>query len=360
MKLIDRFILKEFLRFVVIALTALIVIYLLIDLFDDLGYFTARKVSFFTLLLYYLYYSPDPANELFPVSFVIACFMTYGRMVRQKELAALQSAGVNTYRLFRPVLLFGVLSVFMVYFGFEHIAIPASIAMDNLKRYTIEKRPPPGLEQRKDMNYLAEDGKVFYARQFDISGTLTGFIIVEMDSTRARVVRRTDGASATWKDGVWVATQVTVREFPSDSTEVLTNYDTLVLPGVNEKPADFAIETRPVDQMSVPQLIRYVQHIRKSGHPAQAEAVELAYRFSYPLLGLILLIMTLPMSVQLRRGGVMLGLGFGLLFSFLYWGSIQTAKAFGQSGVWHPLFAAWLPNAVFLAVGIGLMPTVRR
>lgn len=360
MKLFDRFVLREFLKFVLIALATVVVIYLLIDLFEDLGYFTARKVGFFTLLLYYLYYTPAAINLLFPVSFILSCFMVYGRLTRQKELSALQSAGVNTYRLFQPVLLFGVLSVFLFYFGNEYVAIPASIAMDNLKRYTIEKRAPPGLQQRNDMNYLAEDGKVFYARQFDVSGKLTGFIIVELDSARARVVRRTDGAVANWKDGVWVANQVTVREFPSDSAEVLTKYDTLVLPGVTEKPADFALETRPVEQMPVPQLMRYVEHIRRSGYPAQAEAVELAYRFSYPLLGLILLIMALPLSVQLRRGGVMLGLGLGLLFSFLYWGAIQTAKAFGQTGVWHPLIAAWLPNIVFLAVGIALMPTVKR
>ena len=360
MKLFDRFVLREFVKFMLLALSAVVVIYLLIDLFEDLGYFTTRKVQFFTLLQYYAYYTPTAVNLLFPVSFILGCFMVYGRLTRHKELAALQSAGVDTYRLFQPVLLFGVVSVGLFYFGNEYITIPSSVAMEGLKRYTIEKRALPGMQTRRDMNYLADDGKVFYAREFEVSGVLRSFIIVELDSSRRRIVRRIDGTEANWRDGMWVGKQVTVREFPSDSAEVLSRHDSLVLSGVTQKPEDFALETKSVEQMPINELRQYVQRIRKSGYPAQKEEVELAYRFSYPFIGLILLIMALPLSVQLRRGGVMLGLGLGLLFSFLYWGAIQTARAFGQSGVWHPLLAAWLPNVVFLVVGVVLMPTVKR
>ena len=360
MKLFDRFMLRDFIKFMLLALAAVVLIYLLIDLFEDLGYFTTRKVPLLTLLQYYAYYTPTVVNLLFPVSFILGCFMVYGRLTRTRELAALQSAGVDTYRLFQPVLLFGVVSVGLFYLGNEYVTIPSSVAMDGLKRYTIEKRALPGAQTRKDMNYLAEDGKVFYAREFEVSGVLRGFIVVELDSARRRIVRRIDGSEANWRDGKWVGRQVTVREFPLDSAEVLSSHDSLVLSGVTQKPEEFALETKPVEQLPIGALREYVRRIRKSGYTAQKEEVELAYRYSYPFIGLILLIMALPLSVQLRRGGVMLGLGLGLLFSFLYWGAMQTARAFGQSGVWPPLVAAWLPNIVFLVVGIVLMPTVKR
>ncbi|MEO0109076.1 MAG: LptF/LptG family permease, partial [candidate division WOR-3 bacterium] len=66
------------------------------------------------------------------------------------------------------------------------------------------------------------------------------------------------------------------------------------------------------------------------------------------------------LATRLRRGGVMLGLGLGMLFSFLFWGAIQTCRAFGQSGALSPFLAAWLPNAMFLAAGVALLFTVRR
>jgi len=43
----------------------------------------------------------------------------------------------------------------------------------------------------------------------------------------------------------------------------------------------------------------------------------------------------------------MLGLGLGLLFSFLYWGMIQVSKAFGYVGALNPVMSAWLPSIIF-------------
>jgi lipopolysaccharide export system permease protein len=88
--------------------------------------------------------------------------------------------------------------------------------------------------------------------------------------------------------------------------------------------------------------------------------VELDYRYSYPFVGLVLLVMALPLATRLRKGGVMLGLGLGMLFSFMYWGAIQTCRAFGQSGTMSPLLASWLPNIFFLLVGLAFIPTVKR
>jgi lipopolysaccharide export system permease protein len=360
MKLFDRFLLKEFIKFILLALLAVVMIYVLIDLFEELSYFMSRKVPFLKVVLYYIYFAPSAIDLLYPVSFVLACFMVYGQLTRARELAALQCAGVNTYRLFQPVLLFGIVSIFLIYYGHEFVAIPAATALDNLKRYGIEKRAPPGNQTRRDMYYLADDGKVFFAQQFETQGIMRNFIIVSFDSSRRRITERIDGVEAVWRDGHWYAKSVNVRRFPSDTPEVFNTYDSLPLAGVTEPPQDFTVETRPVEQMQVSTLKRYADRMGRAGSPVDKELVELNYRFSYPLTGLVLLIMALPLAVQLRRGGVMLGLGLGLLFSFLYWCAIQGAKAYGQTGTLSPFLSAWIPNAFFLLAGLALMPTVKR
>jgi lipopolysaccharide export system permease protein len=360
MKLFDRSLLREFFKFVALALLSVVAIYVLIDLFEELGYFMNRKVPILILLQYYLYFSPSAIDLLYPVSFVLACFMVYGQLTRHRELAALQSAGVSTYRLFLPILVFGVVSIPVYFFGRECVTIPSSIALEDMKRYKIEHRAAPGGQSRKDMNYLADDGKVFYAQQFETKGVLRNFIIVRFDRSRRRVVERIDGKEAVWQDGRWHAQGVNRRQFPTDTTELLAKYDSLVLEDITETPQDFAFETRPVEQMPLPQLTRYAERMRKAGYRTDKEMVEVHYRYAYPLTGLILLIMALPLAVQLRRGGVLLGLGLGMLFSFLYWCAIQGCRAFGQAAVLSPFLSAWLPNWIFLLTGLALMPTVRR
>ncbi|MEO0080044.1 MAG: LptF/LptG family permease, partial [candidate division WOR-3 bacterium] len=102
MRVIDRHLLRELVRFALLALFSVVVIYLLIDLFEELAYFTSRKVSLLVLLRYYLYSLPSAVSLLYPVSLLLAVFVVYGQMTRNRELHALQSAGVRLYRLFVP------------------------------------------------------------------------------------------------------------------------------------------------------------------------------------------------------------------------------------------------------------------
>jgi len=356
----DRFLLREFVKFVFLALAVVVGIYILIDLFEDLSYFMSRKVPLFTLLRYYAYFTPSAVSLLYPVSFVLSCFLVYGRLTRQRELSALQSSGVDAYRLFRPVLLLGLFSALVFYVANEYISIPAAIALQDLKRYSIEKRTPPGGQQRKDMTYVADNGRIFFARELNVEGTMRDFVIADVNPERSRITRRIDGAAASWVDGRWHAQHAVTREFPTDTTELIASLDTLTMLNVTETPHDFSLETKVVEQMPVPELMRQVGWLQKAGLPTGMAVVELDYRFSYPFVGLVLLIMALPLATRLRKGGVMLGLGLGMLFSFLFWGAIQTCKAFGQSGTMSPLLSSWLPNIVFLLVGLAFIPTVKR
>ena len=74
----------------------------------------------------------------------------------------------------------------------------------------------------------------------------------------------------------------------------------------------------------------------------------------------IIVLLGLPLSVRMRRGGVMFGLGLGLLVSFLYWGAIQLSRAYGTSHVISPALAAWLPNIVFGGIAALLWLGVRE
>ena len=100
--------------------------------------------------------------------------------------------------------------------------------------------------------------------------------------------------------------------------------------------------------------------MKRAGENVAKEEVELNYRFSYSLIGLVVVLLGLPLSVRLRKGGVMFGLGLGLLFSFLYWGAIQTSRAYGTSHVISPAMAAWLPNIIFGVAASVLVLRVER
>jgi len=104
---------------------------------------------------------------------------------------------------------------------------------------------------------------------------------------------------------------------------------------------------RPPEEMNFLQIAAFVKKRQQAGQDVVKEKVELNYRFSYPIITLVLMLITLPISVVLRRGGIAVGLGISIGLSFLFWGFIQSSRAYGVAGMLNPVLAAWLPNIVF-------------
>lgn len=348
MKIIYRHIFYELIKFTFLALLSVVTIYLLIDLFEELSYFTSRKVSLLVLFRYYFYSLPSAIALLFPVSLILAVFVVYGQMTRDNEISALKSAGVKIYRLFLPGIIIGGGTGIFYFLGSEFITIPFNRRLSDLRRYVIEKRSAPVEERRVDV-YRVDGNRVFWAREWGKTAersTLKNFFLLELNKDR-RVMWRIDGETATYYNGRWFGSKLAQREFLSDGREIFRSVEERDLGVLNFSPDEWLLPMRPVEETSTPLLRRYISKMKNAGENVAHEEVEYHYRFSYALIGLIVVLLGLPLSVKLRRGGVMLGLGLGLLFSFLYWGAIQTCRAFGGAHIISPALSAWLPNMIF-------------
>lgn len=357
MKILDRFIVREFFKYLLVALAFVVSVYLLFDLFQAIDSFIARKTALGIVLLYYCYAIPGYTGLLLPVGIILSSFLVIGRLTRQRELSALKSAGVNLYRLFLPLAVTGAVLVPVTFLGNELLTIPANIKHEDVRIYRIDKRQRPGFQVRSNFFYYGEQGRTYFIRYYESkTGVLRNFTVWQFDSAR-RVSSRYDVGQATYERNRWRARDVTVRVFAP--AEQLTRHRSMVL-RLPEKPLDFSRRDKGIEEMNFIELYRYIQKMQRAGERVIRELVELHYRFSYPFVGLIVLILALPLASSLRRGGVMLGLGLGLLFSFSYWGAIQTAKAFGAGGQLSPALAAWLPNILFGALGIFLLTRVDR
>ena len=359
MKIIDRHVLRELLKFALIAVGSVVAIYLLIDLFEELSYFTGRKTGMGTILLYYFYSLPSAISLLYPVSMVLAVFMVYGQLTRNRELHALESAGVSILRLFAPAIGLGLASIVIYLAVNELITIPFNARLTDLRRLKIERRQSSQVQKRQNLYFVGEESRVFYIRELSSDGGMKRFSVSELGADR-RVKRRFDVGEAVWRDRAWHGRSVDVRTFDALGNEALERHDSLKLDMIRETPADFASTARPVEETSTRALRSYIGRMKRAGENVAREEVEYYYRFSYSLIGLVVVLLGLPLSVRLRRGGVMLGLGLGLLLSFLYWGAIQTSRAFGTSHVISTSLAAWLPNIMFGTIALLLVLNVDR
>ncbi|HEC78431.1 MAG TPA: LptF/LptG family permease, partial [candidate division WOR-3 bacterium] len=68
MKVLYKYILKNFLRYLILCLGVLVFIYIIINLFDNLGKYLAKNARLMDIFIYYLYLTPSYIVLLIPVA----------------------------------------------------------------------------------------------------------------------------------------------------------------------------------------------------------------------------------------------------------------------------------------------------
>lgn len=359
MKKIYRYVLSNFLRYLFIALLILIFIYIIINLFDNLGRYLSRNIPFREILIYYLYLSPSYTVLLVPVAAIIGVFFIFGYMTKYRELLALKVQGMDINYLVLLILLTGLFISVLTFCFQETIVVWAQGKLTRHKTTKIDRRPLPAEIKRNNFFYYGENNWIYYIKEFNLKdSTMNNVLFWQIDSKR-RITKRIDAQKGKFI-GYWQFTNAIVREFDTLDNERISHHSNLSLPELKERPMDFARLPKPVEEMNFMELSQFVKKRLRAGEYVAKENVELNYRFSFPLITLILLFICLPISLVLRRGGIAIGLGISIVLAFVYWGFIQSCRAYGYAGIIDPVFAAWLPNITFTALGIISFLGIRR
>lgn len=354
MNIIDRYVLKQFLRYAIVCLAVSIFIYVVINLFDNLGKFLAKNATALDIVIYYIYLTPSYTILLIPVASMIAVFLVFGIMTKNREMLILKTSGLSINRFFYLLLAAGAVIAAGTFIFQETVGVWAQARLIDHEQERINRRPRREEIWRRNFFYYGENHWIYSIRKFDARINTMDDVVLWQTSKENRITKRVDAAHGRF-DGWWVFEGATVRQFDTLGNEIVTKHNLLEMPELKEKPSDFMKKIRPPEEMNFLQIASFVSKRQRAGQDVTREEVELNYRFSYPIITIVLLLITLPVSVVLRRGGIAVGLGISIGLSFLYWGFIQSSRAYGVAGILSPVLAAWLPNIVFGILGIALI-----
>ena len=83
--------------------------------------------------------------------------------------------------------------------------------------------------------------------------------------------------------------------------------------------------------------------------------VEYWKKFSIPFACIVFVIMGAPLGILIRRGGAGASIAISILVFIFYWAFLISGETLADRGKISPFWAMWLPNAVFLGIGILLI-----
>ena len=263
---------------------------------------------------------------------------------------AMTANGVSLYRILRPVLLVGLLAS-LVGLVFSTELVPrGNDRSREIYDHEIRGRPRRSETQRRDLNYLGEDGRFFLARKFDGDrGEMTEVVVQQF--AEGTLTYRLDAASATWEGDHWVFHDGYLRRFNEGPSPQVEGFTDRAFPEFPETPHDFLRVVKEPKEMTLAELREHAHRTRASGGDPTPLLVDEQMRFSFPFASFIVVLLGAPLTGAIRRGGHALGFGLALLVGFVYYVLLQVGETYGRNGTLPPWLAAWIPNLFFLAIG---------
>ncbi len=353
MKILDRYIVKHFILTALFALLAFIIIFIVIDMMENLDDFLDRKAGIDIVAKYYLYFTPEIIKLMIPVAMLLSALFTTARMSTFNELTAIKSSGTSLYRYMLPLLILSlIVSGALVYFN-GWVVPYATKNKFNLERQYLQKH----LEYVSKDNIYIQDSqtRILSIGFFDDTRHIATRVSVQdfSDTNLTAIVERYDAAQMEWNETTkeWNLSRGTHRRFDG-SKETLEYFASLNIGRMNFTPEDVRKKQEKPDEMSYPDLKQFIENQRRAGHDVSQWLVNFYGKTAFPMASFIVVLFGVPFSSIKRRSGIGVEFGIAVGICFLYMIFLKVSQAFGYNGDLDPLLTAWLANIIFLAAGI--------
>ena len=354
MRIHDKYVLGDFWRNLAIGLLAFTIIYVTVDVTDQINIYIDNHAQPADVILYYTYKIPWILVLIMPVSVLLATVFSLGRLSKQNELTAFISSGTSLARVASPIIVSALLvSLIVMAFG-EFIIPDANRKSLGIKHVRIKGEKEEGDSRyRSNVHYQGEHGRTYYAESYDVMlKAFTNPIVYEYQGGTLR--RRTDAKKAFWDGAEWMFVNGAVREF-LEQGEKVAPFAKLAMRDLPERPEDFAREEIAPEEMNSRQLTTYIDKLARSGGPVDKYRVDLYFKFSFPFTSFIFAMIGAALSSAKRKPSMATGFGLTLFISFTYYGVMRIGLGLGHSGAIDSLFGAWMGNIIFVVIGGSLL-----
>ena len=293
-----------------------------------------------------------------PIALLVAVLLACGRLAGDLEVTALNAAGVSSFRLLRPFLVAGVVVTLLIAW-LTLIVTPWSVeAIERQLLKILQTRASSGLQER---TFSASFGNVvIYVDALSASQVaFTGVLVSdERNPGVSRMVLAREGRLLTDEQHQRVTLRFidgsvheTEAADPQRFRYTAFNIYDMSLPleaSLSAKEAE-----RPEKQLPVAALIASAAALE--ARAAAPYWVELHKRLALPGAALVFVIAGFALGIRSRRAGRAgaLAASFGIVAS--YYILITSLEGMALNRRLPAGLAIWLPNALFLALGVGLL-----
>ncbi len=358
MKIIDRYIIREFILPFFYCLIVFVTLYIVIDLFSRLEDIIKCRAEWPILLKYYLAFLPIIFVRTSPIAVLLSTLYVLGNLSKYNEVTALKASGLNIWRLTLPFFYLGLIISISTLMINDKIVPQANLISTTVKEEHLEKEKKGVKAQTvNDVAIYGAHNRLIHVRNFYVQDNLLKEVTILEQDENERVTAKIQAKEARWVKDRWIFFDCVIYNFNQQGSVIDgPTFFKKMLIEIEEKPKDFLRRESSAEFMTYRRLKGYIARLSGSGAKiVQKLLVDLYYKISFPFVSLIIMFLGIPFALSAKGTGKIASIGLCIVIAFFYYTIEALSVALGKRGTLPPLLSAWFANILFTTVGIMLM-----
>jgi lipopolysaccharide export system permease protein len=315
----------------------------------------SKGVPVSELLLLILYLLPNFAVITIPMALLLGVLLAFSRLSADSEITAIKASGISLYRLLPPVMLISVVAYALTAFTASYALPKGNVAFKNLLYQVIQGRLNLNLKEQTFNNSIP--GLLIYIEKNDEKTRILSGIMIQdernpkevstifaktgslgMDkNTRKIHLNLSDGSIHQSREkGIYRRLEFKEYELSVDLSQSIKAY-----------------EKNELD-MSLKELRENLKAGGFSKKLTLDMGMEIHRRFTLPFACFIFAVVAVPLGIHNRRSGKAAGFSLSIATLLLFYVVQSVGRTLGEREILPLALAAWLPNILFLLLGIYL------
>ncbi len=363
-KILQRYLLGEFFKYLVLTLFSLAAFYIVVDFVANIAVFTKHSPEAGYVILYFLYKLPEISYRVLPLSVLLSTLLILTFLNKNNEIMAVKSSGLSMLKFFTPLILTGVIISISAFFLSNFVAANANVSRRFVMQRYINK------------NTLYKIGSIYRYRTKDIMIHYKKYIITAqfLDPSK-KIIKGVNiyvfGSNFALnkryiaKEGYFkyknlklISGRLDEFKFSNKSEFSEKFFKNMEMP-IDLNLNFFKSYTLKPEFLSIVSLSKMLMVAKRTESGFSYLLTGFYSKLSFPVINLILILIGISVGLLLeKKGGAPVAIGISIVFAFTWWIINSIALSLGESSQLNPLLAAFMADIVFLFFSIYLMADI--
>ena len=371
--LLDRWIVLKLIPILFFAISAFTIVSLSVGVMFDLirkivefglPLFVALKIFFLSL--------PGFLVLAFPMSVLLSCLLTYGKLSSNSEILALKSLGINNFRIVLPSLLLAVFMTLLTFiFNDNLVPISNRVAADIMQnsigksmktekgKYNISFSKYGSIidsNTNKAIDNASHLTHIFYARRF-LDNIMYEVTVVDLSRKGTKILIAADNGEFIDKLNSWEFNKGEMIITNEEGSVSTISFDTYKYP-LDNGPSKMAAIPKDANNMTISEARKAQKMYAMAGNIKESRKmkVRINEKITLPFSCIVFALIGSTLGIKQNiRSSKSQGFGLSIVLIFLYYLTCFLFSSMGVIGLITPFLAAWIPVLIFLGCGTYLL-----